>query len=91
MIIAVGFWVLFYDEQRLAMDWRERVYGYDGALGMVVALASGYFLWDCWLSVRYLAVFGPGLLAHAVSALTVYLFGFVRSFVAHPRNATQSR
>lgn len=78
MIIVVGFWVLLYDEQRVAMDWRERVYGYDGALGMVVALAAGYFLWDLWLSVRYVTLFGPGLLAHAVSALTVYLFGFVR-------------
>ena len=77
MINAVGLWVLFYDEERIAMDWRDRVYGYDGALGMVAALATGYFLWDLWLCAWYVRIFGPGLLAHAFSALVVYFIGFV--------------
>ena len=65
------------DKERSEMDLQARVWGYDGALGMVQALAAGYFLYDLILSVLNPAVFGPGMIAHAVSALTVYSLGFV--------------
>lgn len=77
MISLVAFWIMFYNEERVAMDWRERVYAYDGALGMIAALAAGYFFWDLWLCAWYVQLFGFGLLAHALSALIVYMFGFV--------------
>ena len=77
MINILGFWVMLYDDERNSMDWRERVWGYDGALGMVAALGVGYFLWDFWMCLTYVKLFGPGLLSHAASALAVYLFGFV--------------
>lgn len=77
MISAVGLYVLMYDEERAAMDYRERVWGYTGATGMVQALGCGYFLWDFWISLVNVKVFGAGLLGHAASALWVYGMGFV--------------
>ena len=47
------------------------------ACGLVQSLAAGYFVWDLGTSVRYYRIFGPGILAHAITALSVYLFGFV--------------
>lgn len=60
------------------MGWEERVWGYTGAGGMVQALAAGYFLWDLGICVKHFRVFGVGLFAHAVAALVVFSFGFVR-------------
>jgi len=42
-------------------------------------LAGGYFVWDIVVSVKYFRIFGPGILAHAVTALLVFSFGFVSS------------
>ncbi|KFX90741.1 hypothetical protein V490_06295 [Pseudogymnoascus sp. VKM F-3557] len=58
----------------------ERVWGYTGASGMIQGLATGYFLWDLVITIQNVKMFGPGMLAHAVSALTVFSFGF-RPFV----------
>lgn len=68
------------DQERKNMDadWKERVFGYIGTPAMVSALACGYFLWDLVVTLLNFDVFGPGLLAHALSALTVFSFGFVR-------------
>ncbi|KAK3337063.1 TRAM, LAG1 and CLN8 domain-containing protein [Cercophora scortea] len=76
LINVLALWVSFVDEERNAMDWEQRIWGYDGACGMIQALACGYFVWDLIVTVCYLDVFGLGLLAHAVSALVVYSFGF---------------
>ena len=46
---------------------------------MVQGLATGYFLWDLMISLVNVKLFGPGMLAHAVSALVVFSFGFVSS------------
>ncbi len=59
------------------MNWRGRVWGYTGAGGMIQGFAAGYFLWDLMVSSMNVGVFGWGLLAHAVSALVVFSFGFV--------------
>lgn len=59
------------------MGWEERVWGYDGAGGMIQGFAAGYFLWDFMICMRWLGVFGWGLLAHAVAALVVFSLGFV--------------
>ena len=59
------------------MDWRERVWGYTGGGGLVIALATGYFAWDLLMSATHVGIFGWGLLAHALSALSVYSLGFV--------------
>jgi hypothetical protein len=79
-IIFLALWVMWKDEERAAMDWKGRVFGYTGACGMIQAFAGGYFLWDLMVSSLHFDIFGPGLLAHAVSALAVYALGF-RPFV----------
>lgn len=78
LISGIGLYQLFYNEERLAMDWRERVWQYDSGLCFLVSLATGYFVWDLAICVYYLSDFGVGTLAHAASALAVYGFGFVR-------------
>ncbi|KAI0012879.1 TLC domain-containing protein [Xylariaceae sp. FL0662B] len=79
-INALALWVMFADDERRNMDWQERVWGYTGAAAMVQALAAGYFLWDLIVTAFHVNIFGLGMLAHAVSALLVYAFGF-RPFV----------
>ena len=59
------------------MGWEERVWGYTGAGGMIQGFAAGYFLWDLIMCAGNVAVFGWGLLAHAVAALVVFSLGFV--------------
>ena len=56
---------------------RGRVFGYTGAGGMIQGFAAGYFLWDLVICCKHVAVFGWGLLAHAVAALMVFSLGFV--------------
>ena len=91
LINVLALWVMRYDQQRNAMDWRERVYGYDGALGMIAALACGYFLWDCWMCAMHWEVFGAGMIAHAVSAVAVYGLGFVSSHSFNPTRIVRLR
>lgn len=77
LINIIALWVLFTDKERESMDWQARIWGYTGASGLVQSLAAGYFVWDFCITICYLDVFGVGLLAHAVSALSVYSFGYV--------------
>ncbi len=59
------------------MGWRERVWGYTGATGMVQGFAAGYFLWDLLASIKHVDIHGWGALAHAGSALVISSLGFV--------------
>ena len=77
VVSFLALWVSFKDEERRSMDWRERVFGYTGGIGIVQAFACGYFLWDFYMCSVYMNVFGPGMLAHAISALSVFTLGFV--------------
>lgn len=70
---------MFADEERKNMNSQERIFGYTGGAGMIQGLAAGYFLWDLVVTLQNLKVFGFGMLAHALSALTVFSFGFVRT------------
>ena len=76
-VCSVALWVLWVDNERRSMGWQERVWGYTGAGGMIQGFAAGYFLWDLGICIKHLDVFGWGLLAHAVAALSVFSFGFV--------------
>lgn len=80
-INSLALWVIIMDQERKNMNWNDRVWGYTGAAGMIQALATGYFLWDFLISLIHIKIFGPGLLAHAISALLVFSFGFVRSLL----------
>ncbi|KAB5563522.1 TLC domain-containing protein [Coniochaeta sp. 2T2.1] len=77
LVNAVALWVIWNDDERRPMDWQQRVWGYTGACGLIQSMAAGYFIWDLLMTALHIDVFGFGLLAHAVSALTVYSFGFM--------------
>lgn len=76
-ICVMALWTIAMDDERRNMDLNERLWGYTGAAGLVQALATGYFLFDLVVMVRYLDVFGLGMLAHASSCLVTYTLGFV--------------
>ncbi|KAF2436466.1 DUF887-domain-containing protein [Tothia fuscella] len=77
-INSVALWVIRTDPQRKVQnrDWKERLWGYNGAAGMVQGFAAGYFLWDVVVSSLHLDVMGLSSLIHAVSALGVTCIGF---------------
>lgn len=83
-INAAALWVMYVDEERKDMSALERVYGYTGGCGMIQGLAAGYFLWDLAVTSRNLSIFGVGMWAHAVCALCVFSFGFVRLSLPNP-------
>jgi hypothetical protein len=80
LINVLALWVLFADTDRTTMTREERVWGYTGGSGMLQGLFIGYFIWDLAMSLVHFTVFGPGALAHAVCALSVYTVGF-RPFI----------
>lgn len=79
LINVLALWVIFNDEERYEMRHSavERVYGYTSASGLIQAFATGYFVWDLIVSTRHFNIFGIGIWFHAVSALSVFAFGFV--------------
>ena len=79
LINGLALWVMWSDQERYDMQHSaiERIYGYTGASGMIQAFATGYFVWDIVVSTRYVRIFGPGIWAHAVTALAVFSLGFV--------------
>jgi hypothetical protein len=80
LISILALWVLWADDELRQMDHAERVWGYTGAAGLIQALVTGYFVWDLAMAILHFTVFGPGALAHAICALTVYVVGF-RPFI----------
>jgi hypothetical protein len=76
-ICTLALWVATVDEERRNMNHEERMWGYTGAAGMVQAFATGYFLFDLSVMMRYLDVFGVGMLTHASSCVITYTLGFV--------------
>ena len=76
-ICVLALYVTAVDNERRHMNLEERMWGYTGAAGLVQALATGYFLFDLTVMIRYLDVFGLGMLAHASSCLVTYTLGFV--------------
>ncbi|KAF2020991.1 DUF887-domain-containing protein [Aaosphaeria arxii CBS 175.79] len=77
LINILALWVIFTDDVRTEMSWQDRVFGYTGAGGLIQGFATGYFVWDLFITLQNVTVFGPGMLAHAVSALFVFSLGFV--------------
>jgi hypothetical protein len=76
-INTAALWVIFRDDERHAMDWKGRLWGYTPASGMVQGFAAGYFLWDLQISAQYMSLAGPSALLHAIGALAVTCIGFV--------------
>jgi hypothetical protein len=82
LICIIALYVMWADKERASMDWQGRVWGYTGASGLVQSLAAGYFIWDFFITITNFQAFGFGLLAHAVSALSVYSLGYVSAYSA---------
>lgn len=79
-INTAALWVIFADKERAGWNASQRVWGYTGATGMIQAFSTGYFLWDLMTGVLDFDVHGPGMVAHAVSALAVSGLGYVRLY-----------
>jgi hypothetical protein len=81
LISAFSLWIIFFDEDRAAMrarsNYEDRVWGYDGMNGLCQSFALGYFVWDFIICVWRVDIFGWGMVAHAISALSVFSFGYV--------------
>ena len=82
VVNALSLYVMFFDEERKGWngeaDWEKRIWGYTGFIGLTQSFALGYFLWDLYISTRYVHIFGLGLVVHAMASSTMFVFGFVR-------------
>jgi hypothetical protein len=72
------------DDSGASMSPEGRVLGWSGAAGSVQAVATGYFLWDLVISIKYFGDVGLPVLIHAISCLIVYLLGFVSLAFPNP-------
>jgi hypothetical protein len=81
IVNALSFYLIFYDEERKAWrgeeNWEKRIWGYTGMTGFTQSMALGYFLWDLYMCLRYLNIFGWGMVVHAVASVGMFTFGFV--------------
>lgn len=80
-INSAALWVISADKERAGWSASQRVWGYTGATGMIQAFSTGYFLWDLMTGVLDFDVHGPGVVAHAISALAVSGLGYVRLYL----------
>jgi hypothetical protein len=81
LITAMSFYVIFHDDERRAWrdpdNWEKRIWGYSGLTGLLQSFALGFFLWDLYMCVRYVGIFGPQMIVHAFASATMFTFGFV--------------
>jgi hypothetical protein len=69
IVIMVLSYPLF-DDQTLSKD---RVGGYTPYCGFVCAMALGYFIWDSYICLRHIRLFGPGFVLHGLGSFFVFL------------------
>ncbi|KAK4900586.1 hypothetical protein LTR27_002302 [Elasticomyces elasticus] len=89
IICSLSLWLITQDSER--QTWRpennnggrngveglqKRVWGYNGATGLCQSFALGYFLWDLVMCSVHVDIFGWGMLAHAVAAVSVFSLGY---------------
>lgn len=75
--------VVFNDPSRRNTSAQRRLWEYSSQAGAVQAYAAGYFLWDIYVSIRYMHVSGPSALVHAICAFLVTMVGFVSSSISY--------
>ncbi|KAK5126100.1 hypothetical protein LTR85_011455 [Meristemomyces frigidus] len=84
VICSFSLYIILFDEERKGWReygrWEERIWGYSGLTGLCQSFALGYFLWDLWMCSWHVGIFGWGMLAHAISATSVFSLGY-RPFV----------
>jgi hypothetical protein len=81
IICTMSLYIILFDDER--KEWRQsdkldlRIWGYSGITGMCQSFALGYFLWDFVMCAWRVDIFGWGMLAHAISAVSVFALGYV--------------
>ncbi|SMR50512.1 unnamed protein product [Zymoseptoria tritici ST99CH_1E4] len=84
IICALSLYVIWFDEERKETRpreaWEPRIWEYSGLSGLLQSFALGYFLWDFIMCTVHVDIFGWGMLAHAISALSVFALGY-RPFI----------
>jgi hypothetical protein len=88
IVNGLSFYLIFYDEERKAWrgdgadggNWEKRIWGYTGFTGFTQSMALGYFCWDLYMCLRYLKIFGWGMVVHAVASAGMFSLGFVSVF-----------
>jgi len=84
IINGLSLYVIWFDEERKVWRdnavWENRIWAYYGSGGLCQSFALGYFLWDLMMCSMYPDIFGWGMVAHAVSAVTVFGVGY-RPFI----------
>ncbi|KAF7192974.1 putative TLC domain-containing protein C17A2.02c [Pseudocercospora fuligena] len=84
IVSALSFYVIFFDEERKTWrpdeNWEMRVWGYTGLTGLLQSFALGYFIFDLYKCLRHVAIFGWGMVLHAVASSAMFTFGF-RPFI----------
>ncbi|KAK4569373.1 hypothetical protein LTR86_003136 [Recurvomyces mirabilis] len=80
IICSLSLYIILFDEDRHtwrgANAWEKRVWGYSGATGLCQSFALGYFMWDLIICAWRVDIFGWGMLAHAISAVSVFALGY---------------
>lgn len=81
LINALSLYIIWFDKERATWrddsQWEMRIWGYYGSGGLAQSFALGYFLWDLYTCSMHVEIFGWGMLAHAISAVAVFAFGYV--------------
>lgn len=72
LLILYLIWPLFHDPELS----KDRINGYTPYSGFVSAMASGYFIWDTMLSIRFYSVFGLPFVVHGLVSASVFLISF---------------
>lgn len=78
-ILSLVIYTMVADPERAHTTWQERLWGYNGIIGLIQGSATGYFLWDVHVSLQYIDIMGADSLAHAAGWLIITLIGFVSS------------
>lgn len=76
-ILGLVAYTMLRDPSRSDTGWEERLWGYNGIIGLIQGSAVGYFLWDVRLSTMYMDIMGADSLAHAAGWLIITFIGFV--------------
>jgi len=69
--------VILTDPSRPDATVHQRLWGYSSQVGKVQAYTAGYFLWDLYITTRYVKQFGPSAAVHAFCGLFITMLGFV--------------
>ena len=92
IICALSLYIIIFDEERKTWResgrWEERIWGYSGMTGLCQSFALGYFLWDLYMCSVYVHIFGWGMLAHAISAVSVFSLGYVCTTFSLPHHSS---